>query len=371
MKRIYSLDVLRGLAIFIMVFVDAVPGGIAYPIFIHAPWEGLTFADLAFPGFVFTMGISAAVSLARRNPSTKKILKRAAILFAIGIVFNMLPSIFAWLILDDFTGANLYAGTIENLRIFGILQRLALTYAFGLLLARAIRNDLGIFLAAFGLLIVSSLGFHVYAPDNPFDQMHNISRAVDLIFPGENRIYWSTHDPDSLYGTIASTASFLFGFLAGKVLLDHAALRDKIFLLGAAGGILLVVGNAWSSFDIIAKEIWTAPFALITSGVEVLLFVALIKFLDARPNSKRFFQPLAAVGMNPLFFFLLTNVGLVLLNTIPSPNEGMGFYVWFFISTFSHLITPEFGSMIFCLLWCLLWLPIAEVLYKMNVTIKI
>lgn len=371
MKRIYSLDVLRGLAIFIMVFVDAPPGGIAYPIFIHAPWEGLTFADFAFPGFVFTMGLSAAVSLARRKPSTKRILKRAAILFAIGIVFNMLPSIFAWLILDDFTGANLYAGTIENLRIFGILQRLALVYAFGLLLARTIRNDLGLFLVAFALLIVSSIGFHVYAPDNPFDQAHNLSRAVDLIFPGANHIYWPTHDSEGLYGTLASTASFLFGFLAGKVLLDRAALRDKLFLLAVAGVILLIAGGAWSIVDIVAKEIWTAPFALITSGVEVLLLVVLIKFLDARPNAKRFFQPLAAVGMNPLFFFLLTNVGLILLNTIPSPAEGMSFYVWFFISTFNHLITPEFGSMLFCLLWCLLWLPIAQILYKMKVTIKI
>lgn len=371
MKRIYSLDVLRGLAIFIMVFVDAPPGGIAYPIFIHAPWEGLTFADFAFPGFVFTMGLSAAVSMSRREPSTKKILKRAAILFAIGILFNMLPSIFAWLIRDDFTGANLYAGTIEHLRPFGILQRLALIYAFGLLLARAIRNDLGIFIAAFVLLIVSSLGFHIYAPDNPFSIEHNISRAVDLIFPGANRIYWTTHDPEGLYGTLASTASFLFGFLAGRVLLDRAALRDKLFLLGAAGVILLVVGGAWSSVDIIAKEIWTAPFALITSGVEVLLLAALMRFLDARPNAKRFFQPLAAVGMNPLFFFLLPNIVLIFISSFPSPAEGMDLYVWFFISTFSHLITPEFGSMIFCLLWCMLWLPIAEILCKMKVTIKI
>ena len=371
MKRIYLLDVLRGLAIFIMVFVDAPPGGIAYPIFIHAPWEGLTFADFAFPGFVFTMGLSAAVSMSRREPSTRKILKRAAILFAIGILFNTLPFIFAWLILDDFTGAIFYERAIEHLRFFGILQRLALTYAFGLLLARAIRNDLGVLLAAFALLIVSSIGFHVYAPDNPFDQAHNISRAVDYILPGVNHIYEPTIDPEGLYGTLASTASFLLGFLAGKVLLDNAALRDKLFLLAVGSLILLIAGNVWSSIDIVSKILWTAPFALITSGVEVVLLIALIRLLDARPNSKRFFQPLAAVGMNSLFFFLLTNVGLILLNTIPSPNEGMEFYVWFFISTFSHLITPEFGSMIFCLLWCMLWLPIAQILYRMNVTIKI
>lgn len=371
MKRIYSLDVLRGLAIFIMIFVDAPPGGIAYPIFIHAAWEGLTFADFAFPGFVFTMGLSAAVSMSKRKPSTKKILKRAALLFAIGILFNMLPFIFAWLIRDDFTSTNFIA-SIEHLRVFGILQRLALTYAFGILLARAIRNDMGIFLAAFGLLIVSSLGFHVYAPDNPFSIEHNISRAVDLIFPGANRIYWSTHDPEGLYGTIASTASFLFGFFEGRVLIKGNSLtKEKVMVLVAASMTLFIAGSLWSITDIIAKEIWTAPFALITTGVEIFLLAVLIHLFDKLPRSKKFFQPLAAVGMNPLFFFLLPNIVLVFISSFPSPVEGMDLYVWFFISTFSHLISPEFGSMIFCLLWCMLWLPIAELLCRMNITIKI
>ena len=200
MKRIYSLDVLRGVAIMIMVFVDA-PPGVAYPIFIHAPWEGLTFADFAFPGFVFAMGVSAAVSTAKREPSIKKILKRVATLFAVGLIFNTIPFIFAWLIRPEFTAANFYSGAIEHMRFFGILQRLALTYALGMLIVRFIRNDLGILIAAFAMLIVSSAGFHLYAPDNPFAEAHNISRTVDYLF-GANHIYLPSHDPEGLYGSV-------------------------------------------------------------------------------------------------------------------------------------------------------------------------
>ncbi len=354
MRRIYSLDVLRGLAIMIMVFVDAPPNGIAYPIFIHAAWEGLTFADFAFPGFVFAMGISAAVSMSKRIPTTKKILNRTAMLFIIGIIFNMLP---------------FNAGALENLRIFGILQRLALTYALGIFIARAIRNDFGILIAAFCLLILSSIGFHIYAPDNPFAEEDNISRAVDYIF-GANHMYTATHDPEGLYGTIASAASFLFGFLVGRVLIDNVTTtRGKIFLLSVAAIIFLVAGELWSLLDIVAKRLWTAPFALITSGVEIFLFAVLIYLFDKVPRSKNFFQPLCAVGTNPLFFFLLTNIALMLLYIIPAPAGN--FYVWIFQGTFANLISPQFGSMIFCALWCIMWLPLAEFLYRRGIVIKI
>lgn len=370
MKRIYELDVLRGVAIMIMVFVDA-PPGIAYPIFIHAPWEGLTFADFAFPGFVFAMGVSAAVSFAKHEPTTRKILKRAATLFAIGLIFNTIPFIFAWLIQPNFTAANFYTGAIEHMRFFGILQRLALTYALGLFIVRAIRNDLGILLASFGLLIAYSVSFHFYAPDNPFAEVHNLSRTVDYLF-GENHIYLPSHDPEGLYGTIASTSSFLFGYLAGRVLIDNVTTTlGKVALLSLAAVIFFAAGEAWSMFDIIAKRLWTAPFALITSGVEALLLAALLYLFDEMPRSEKLFQPLCAVGTNPLFFFLLTNITLCLLYTIPAPTEGVNLYFWLFQTTLAGLISPEFGSMIFCALWCIIWLPLAEVLYRRGVVIKI
>ena len=370
MKRIYELDVLRGVAIMIMVFVDA-PPGIAYPIFIHAPWEGLTFADFAFPGFVFAMGVSAAVSLARCGPTTRKILKRAATLFAIGLIFNTIPFIFAWLIQSEFTAANFYEDAIEHMRFFGILQRLALTYTLGLLIVRAIRNDLGILLASFGLLIAYSVSFHLYAPDNSFAEAYNLSRTVDYLF-GANHIYLPSHDPEGLYGTIASTASFLFGYLAGRLLIDNVTMTlGKVALLSLTAVIFFAAGELWSMFDIIAKRLWTAPFALITSSVELLLLAALLYLFDEIPRSEKFFRPLCAVGTNPLFFFLLTNITLCLLYTIPSPTEGVNLYFWLFQSTLANLISPEFGSMIFCALWCIIWLPLAELLYRRGVVIKI
>lgn len=377
-KRIWSLDVLRGIAIAIMLFLDAPPDEI-YSILEHAPWEGLTVPDVALPMFAFAMGAGAAISMARREPSTRRILKRAAFMFAIGLFLGFLPKVLALLFHDDYTilmwltaqgyvPENFFDAVIVHGRLFGVIQRLAVIYALGILLARAIRNEIGILIAAFVLLIVSSAGYHVYAPDNPFDEAHNISGAVDLIFPGANHIYTPNFDPEGLYGSIAGTASVLFGFLAGKILIDNAANREKIFIFGAAGAILLIAGGVWSSFDIVSKNLWSTPYTLINAGGDFLLLALFTKLFDSSTSAKKFLQPFAALGINPLFFFVANQIVIILLFMLPA--EGC-VYDWLYQHTTQGLISTEFGATLFCAIWCLLWLPIAEIFYRMKIIIKI
>lgn len=378
MKRIWSLDVLRGIAIAIMLFLDAPPDNI-YSILQHAPWEGLTVPDVALPMFAFAMGAGAAISMSRREPSTKRILKRAALMFAVGLFLGFLPKILALLFHDDYSSLmwltatgyvpeNFFDAVVVHGRLFGVIQRLAVIYALGILIARAVRNDVGILIAAFALLIVSSAGYHIYAPDNPFDMTRNISGAVDLIFPGANHIYTPTYDPEGLYGSIAGTASVLFGFLAGRVLIDNAANREKILIFGAAGAILLIAGGLWSMFDIVAKNLWTTPYTLINAGGDFLLLALFTKLFDASKSAKKFLQPLAALGTNPLFFFVANQVVIIFLFMLPA--DGC-VYDWLYEHTTQGLISTEFGASLFCAIWCLLWLPIAEIFYRMKIIIKL
>ena len=91
-KRIYSLDVLRGLAISIMLFLDGPPDKI-FSILEHPAWAGLTIPDIALPMFAFAMGAGAAISMSKREPPVKKILKRTALMFLIGVLLEMEPFI--------------------------------------------------------------------------------------------------------------------------------------------------------------------------------------------------------------------------------------------------------------------------------------
>ncbi|GLD56090.1 heparan-alpha-glucosaminide N-acetyltransferase-like protein [Lates japonicus] len=90
--RLHSLDTFRGFALTVMVFVNY--GGGGYWFFQHAPWNGLTVADLVMPWFVFIIGTSVVLafrSMQRRGVSRLQLLRkitwRTVILLMLGFCF--------------------------------------------------------------------------------------------------------------------------------------------------------------------------------------------------------------------------------------------------------------------------------------------
>jgi heparan-alpha-glucosaminide N-acetyltransferase len=60
-RRLKSLDIFRGVAIVLMIFVNN--GGGHYWWIEHAIWNGLHIADLVFPWFLFIMGVCIPMSI--------------------------------------------------------------------------------------------------------------------------------------------------------------------------------------------------------------------------------------------------------------------------------------------------------------------
>ena len=367
-KRFFELDVLRGIAVAIMIIVDAPPTE-NYWFLKQAAWEGITIADMAFPGFVFAMGISAAVSAKSNSISIKKIFSRSAILFLLGLILNTLPFVLAYFFWTEFTGAQFFSRAIEHGRFFGILQRLALTYCLGMILVKFLQSDKKILLSAFLLLILSSAGFHIYSPENPFVAEHNLSSTIDLMFPGVNHILTPTMDYEGLYGTFSSAALMLLGFFTGKILEKNILPHEKIFMLLKLGGIFLSVGILRSFADIISKPLWTAPFTLLTAGIEIFLLIGILKLLGTNLNAEKILHPLESLGKNPLFCFCGSIIGLIFFFVVKI--ENIPAWHWIYQHTFQGIGSTEFSSMLFCFTWCILWILIAEILNKKNIVIKI
>ncbi len=128
-QRLVSLDVFRGLAIICMILVNGLPNfEQAYPLLLHSSWEGLTLADLAFPGFVFAMGAAGALWFPRhlRDHAAKKfylIFKRSLLLCLLGLVLNQLPLIFQYLLTPDALTGTLGQQIIEHGRALFLRHR--------------------------------------------------------------------------------------------------------------------------------------------------------------------------------------------------------------------------------------------------------
>jgi len=94
--RIVSIDIFRGLTIAVMIFVNAlagVPGLPWWTYHAHANEDVMTYVDMVFPFFLFIVGMSLPLSVARRlkrNPSMPAlwlhVASRAASLIVLGLI---------------------------------------------------------------------------------------------------------------------------------------------------------------------------------------------------------------------------------------------------------------------------------------------
>src|SRR5271157_665563 len=150
-KRLVSLDLFRGLTIAAMLVVNNLGAGregSRFAPLVHAEWHGCTLADLVFPFFVFIVGVSAVFSLAKRQaggslrPVYQHICTRALKIFFLGLVLTFAcgwlfqaicppeeteQSIWS-IFLSPPADSAAYFYSLANLRIPGVLQRLALVY---------------------------------------------------------------------------------------------------------------------------------------------------------------------------------------------------------------------------------------------------
>jgi len=130
-QRLISIDAFRGfdmfwitggtelVASFLLWMIPAI-GEILEIQFEHVAWNGFHFYDLIFPTFVFISGLSIPFAIEKRKArgDPKKsilihILIRTLILWVFGYFYN-----------------NINAFTLADIRFFGVLMRIAITYGF-------------------------------------------------------------------------------------------------------------------------------------------------------------------------------------------------------------------------------------------------
>ncbi|XWS33086.1 hypothetical protein CRYUN_Cryun22dG0048700 [Craigia yunnanensis] len=120
-SRLVSLDAFRGLTIVLMILVDDVGG--LLPAINHSPWNGLTLADYVMPFFLFIVGVSLGLTYKRvscRVTATRNAILRALKLLMLGLFLQG----------GFFHGVNnlTYGVDIQQMRLMGILQRIAIAY---------------------------------------------------------------------------------------------------------------------------------------------------------------------------------------------------------------------------------------------------
>ena len=353
-QRLLSLDILRGITVAGMILVNN-GWGESYEMLQHARWNGLTPCDLVFPFFLFIMGISCYLSLVKSEfkPTPKvlrRIIKRTVLLFAIGLFIHWFDNALS----GDYG--------LAHLRIWAVLQRIALCYCAVSLFALFCNHRYTLPVAALLLVIYSAI--LIFGNGYAEDADINVLAQTDLrLFGYEHLYHKSPVDPEGLLGTISSIAHVMLGFYCGQLIRKKESVEQKVIALFVVGTVLIVAGWLLSYGLPLNKHVWRPSYVMVTCGLASLLQALLMYVIDIQQKKgwTAFFH---VFGVNALALYVSSELLAILLG-----NYGISETVYGWI----HAVVPPLkpASLVYAVYFVLLNFAIGYVLYRKKIYIKL
>ena len=367
--RIESIDVGRGIAILLMLFVNDLAGVHGIPSWMkHMPqgMDGMTFVDLVFPAFLFIVGMSLPFAIRRRlergdrmGQVWKHILIRTFGLLVIGVFMVNSDSISDKGFLNPLVWTLLmYGGIIivwnnppktqeSNHDIMPKLRLVAVLLLGVLALLYRGEGISGIFQmrphwwGILGLIgwayLVSCL---IYIPLRR--QMAGLVGAIAILFciymadEGGFLLFlgWIKPYIKISYMLGSHSAIVLSGALLGVILTPESPTKGHkermrwaiVYGLGlASAGFLLHSLHEIHDMFIINKNLGTPPWCLLSSAIFAWIWALLYWLIDVR-GWKRWAAPLKSAGANALLAFILAPIFYTLFALLAKVFGGMNFY---------------------------------------------
>ncbi|MFZ5787318.1 MAG: acyltransferase family protein [Acidobacteriota bacterium] len=369
--RLRSLDAFRGATIALMILVNnAGDWSRTYAPLLHAQWHGWTPTDLVFPFFLFILGAAIPLALGdrRRDPAASarlhaKILRRAAILFALGLLLTWFP---------------FFTVNWARARVPGVLQRIALVYLAAALAhlhlrprGRAVLGAglLGAYWAAMKLVPVPGFGAGDLSPQG------NLAFWLDHAILGAHtwRYAPGPGDPEGILSTLPAIVSALAGIFVGELLRSARTVRRKLGLMLVWGAAATVAGLALQPLFPINKNLWSPTYVIFTTGAAMLALGAAYALIDLL-GVRRWARPFEAFGTNAIAAYVGSGLLAKILLAVRW-SDGAGHTVTlnrFLYSTVYAAHLPEYvASLAWALTHVAIWWAVVAALDRRKIYFKI
>ncbi|MEI7959769.1 MAG: DUF5009 domain-containing protein [Chitinophagaceae bacterium] len=381
-QRYYSLDVFRGATVALMILVNN-PGswGHIFSPLAHASWHGCTPTDLVFPFFLFAVGNAMSFVMPKLQQGNNsafwgKVIQRTIMIFGIGLFLNWSPFV-------KFSEDVLVWKPWENVRILGVLQRIALSYFFASVIIYYGKSRMALFIGMMILVIYWVLSFSLGLPGHMYSLSGYFGNAIDQQILGLTHIYKGEgvpFDPEGLTSTLPAIVQVIFGYLVGEYIQIKGKNFDMLAQLLLTGVVLVLVGYIWDFSFPINKKIWTSSYVFYTTGLAMItlgMFIYLLEFKEAKGRWSQFFD---VFGKNPLFIFVLSGFlprVLALLRWVDHVDDkGEKVYTsalpWFYEHVCKNIATDlRIGSLLYALCMIAFMGLLAYILDKKKIYIKV
>ncbi len=422
-----------------MVLVNNPGGSPVYWPLDHAEWNGLTPTDWIFPFFLFIVGVSISISLGKRvtqKPDAQaywKIVSRSATIYLLGAAISIIPffqfqatdapdaiKILVWLafaaalyflLLRNFkiaaafvvvgllgiaglnlAGYNVVPYNYGTLRIFGVLQRIAVCYLVTSLIFLHTNWKQQV-----GIAVVLLLGYWLVMTVIPVpgcditsisDKACNLAAYIDRSVLTENHIWrgGKVYDPEGILSTIPAIVTTISGVLTGRWLVSepgaeatgfppdaNANSLNKVSGLFFFGVALLALGLIWNSYFPMNKALWTSSYVLATTGIALLTLGFCYWLIDIK-GYRKWAKPFEIFGSNALALFVFTGIFARMIaayRVTGADGQLISSQRWVVNHVYLPIWNPIDASLAFAISFILFWLFLMWLLYRKRIYIKV
>jgi heparan-alpha-glucosaminide N-acetyltransferase len=390
--RILSIDIMRGLTLFLMLFVNDLyePGVPKWLMHTEGSVDGMGLADWVFPGFLFMVGMSIPYAIASRRKKEEPtagifghILIRTLSLLLIGVLMlnsgrinselsgidNNLWSVLLYVSVfliwntypEDPSRKYLYAG----LKLLGIAGLIVLTAIFK---AGEANDPSWLRIEWWGILGLIGWGYFVAATACLF--LNSKLWSVVLLwifFIGLNILSqlgltgWLNF-LNPVFGVIldGNVPSIVLAGLTVSLILNQKEFGlNKIATMILLLGILcLCIGFFLRNWFILSKIYGTPSWAMVCNGISMLVYALLFFLIDIKGKSRWAFL-FGEAGKNSLTTYLAPDVIYFIC-------WGMGFHIFFYKQEANQLLAVA-GSMG----WAAVMIGFSILLSKISIRLKL
>lgn len=316
--RLESLDIIRGLDLFVLVCFqpvfmrfaqalgkDSWADKIFQSLFTHVEWEGFHLWDQVMPLFLFMVGTSIPYAMAKYKRGegcswnlVRRVSKRVLLLWLFGAIVQ----------------GNILDLNIDTLYLYtDTLQAIAMGYLFSVILYLLLPTRI-LFVAFLLLPITYTMGMLLAGGYIPGE---NIAEQIDRtilghflygasVFGTGQVVFADWYHISWIYSTLNFTATVLSGVLTGCVLKSDWAAQSKMKWLAVGGVASLLIAGGLSLIEPIIKRLWTSSMMFLSTGISVLLMLVFYYVVDVCKQGK-WLKWLKVYGMNSILAYMLYN----------------------------------------------------------------
>jgi heparan-alpha-glucosaminide N-acetyltransferase len=392
-NRIYSIDVMRGLTLVLMLFVNdlymhGVPSWLGHR---AADFDGMGLADWVFPGFLFMVGMAIPFSIGKRISEGQKTfsIARHIIIRTISLLIIGVLMLNSGRVNPEFTGMSenlwsilMYTGvfliwnkyqendknffTIAGLRLAGIAILVVLIYKFR---SGEFENNGSLITGWWGILGLIGWGYLVSAliylavRDSILNTIIALLFFLALNILSQLDLLNSLNPFKSIFGVvIEGNVPFivLSGMLTTLILKKYSESdsRKTIVTIVAIGILSILAGFILRKWFIISKIQATPSWGLICNGISMMLFALLYWIIDIKKHIRWTFF-LKPAGENSLTTYLAPDILYFLI-------WSTGIPILIYKQSGIPLVVIA-GSVI----WALLMVGLTALLVRINIKLKL